>query len=71
MPSAGTASPANAKSYEIVFNPGEVGGDEYRQTAYFDQPGTLEVYSDEAFRWSANGRKLHGLTCVNISDTSS
>lgn len=49
-----------AKAYEIVFNPGEIGGDEHIQTAYFDQPGTLEVYSDEAFGWNSGGKALHG-----------
>ena len=45
----------SAKAYEVVFNPGKIGGDEYRQTARFDQPGTLEAYSDEAFGWGSGG----------------
>lgn len=49
-----------AKTYKIVFNPGEIGGDEHIQTAYFDQPGTLDVYSDEAFGWNSGGKALHG-----------
>ena len=50
----------SAKAYKIVFNPGEIGGDEHIQTAYFDQPGTLDVYSDEAFGWNSGGKALHG-----------
>ncbi len=50
----------SGKPYTIVFNPGEIGGAEHRQTAFFDQPGTLEAYSDSAFGWNSSGRTLHG-----------
>lgn len=52
----------SAKAYEIVFNPGGIEGNEHRQTAYFDQPGTLKEYSDAAFGWNSGGKKLHGWT---------
>ena len=50
----------SAKPYTIVFESDETGGDPHFQTAYFDQPGKLDAYSDEAFGWSAGGRTLHG-----------
>ena len=50
----------SAKAYAITFNPGEIGGDEHVQTAYFDQPGTLETYSDAAFGWNSGDKTLHG-----------
>ena len=48
------------KEYKIVFNPGEIGGGEHVQTARFDQPGTLEAYSDASFGWNSGGKTLHG-----------
>ena len=50
----------SAMEYRIIFKPDEIGGDEHVQTAYFDQPGTLDKYSDTLFGWNSNGRTLRG-----------
>ena len=46
-----------AKPYTIYFFGIEYGG-YHSQTAYFDQPGTLDKYSDAAFGWDSNGSNL-------------
>ena len=50
----------SGKPYTIVYEPGEIGGPQHVQTAYFDRPGKLDVYSDRAFGWNSGGKTLHG-----------
>ena len=50
----------NAKPYRITYQSDDAGSQTYVQTAYFDQPGKLDKYSDAAFGWDSGGYTLHG-----------
>lgn len=49
-----------AKTYTITFKIDEEGSQTHDQTAYFDQPGTLDAYTDAAFSWNSGGKTLEG-----------
>ena len=49
-----------AKTYTITFKIDEEGSQTHDQTAYFDQPGTLDAYTDAAFGWNSGGKTLEG-----------
>ena len=46
--------------YTIEYWSNEAGSKKHVQTAYFDRPGKLDVYSDRAFGWDSDGKTLHG-----------
>ena len=49
----------SAKPYAIWYWSDAEGSRKHVQTAYFDRPGKLDVYSDEAFGWDSGAKTLH------------
>ena len=56
----------SAKPYAIMYQSDGEGSQTHVQTAYFDQPGTLDAYSDAAFGWDSGAKTLHGWTGVAL-----
>ena len=52
----------SSKPYTIEYWSDDAGSQKHVQTAYFDRPGKLDVYSDRAFGWDSGGKTLHGWT---------
>ena len=48
------------KPYTIEYWSDDAGSKKHVQTAYFDRPGKLDVYSDRAFGWDSGGKTLRG-----------
>ena len=53
----------SGKPYTITYHQSnDAGSRTHEQTAYFDRPGKLDRYSDEAFGWESGETTLHGWT---------
>ena len=50
----------SGKPYTIGYWSDGEGSEKHVQTAYFDRPGKLDVYSDDSFGWDSDGKTLHG-----------
>ena len=50
----------SGKPYTIWYWSDDAGSQKHVQTAYFDRPGKLDVYSDRAFGWDSGGKTLRG-----------
>ena len=57
----------NAREYRVIFHGGDIGG-EHVQKALFDQPGTLDTYSDSAFGWDSGSKALRGWVSTGFAN---